>query len=584
MQFCEETELVHGIARDPMNDFSKDAREPAERVLRNGTVITLDARSTLASSIAIRGDRIAAVGGDADTGPLIGPHTTVTDLRGRTVMPGLIDGHAHMDREGLKKVLPSLGGVRSIKGLIERLREIASRVPAGQWVVTMPLGDPPSYIGAAELFEEGRLPNRHDLDMASAEHPILVRSAWGYWSRTLPLVCIANSRALRLAGIDRNTISPSPKVQIERDHGGEPTGVFLESDHMPIAEFTLFRTAPNFTFDQRVAALAESMRLYNAAGTTSVFEGHGVAPQLMTAYQRLHDTGRATTRAHLVFSPGWSRLSPQDLKSVVASWGTWLAGRGLGSDWLRVGGIYTEIDDAPEGRLRARCAPQTGWAGFSYDAGLPRAAVKDLMLESARLGIRVCGIWADLLELYAEVDRIVPIAGQRWVLGHQSILGATDIALIRDLGIVITAHTNAHIHHRASEFLAKVGRERENEICPLRSLLDAGVPVSLCTDNMPISMFHPIWESVERIDRKTGSVIAPMQKISREQALRCATTNGAYLCFEEDQKGTLEPGKLADLIVLEGNPLTEEAARLKDMAPDLTLVGGRVTHERSGPA
>jgi predicted amidohydrolase YtcJ len=245
------------------------------------------------------------------------------------------------------------------------------------------------------------------------------------------------------------------------------------------------------------------VRLYNAAGTTSVFEGHGVAPQLMTAYQRLHDTGRATTRAHLVFSPGWSRLSPQDLKSVVASWGTWLAGRGLGSDWLRVGGIYTEIDDAPEGRLRARCAPQTGWAGFSYDTGLPRAAVKDLMLEAARLGIRVCGIWADLLELYAEVDRSVPIAGQRWVLGHQSILGAKDIALMRDLGVVVTAHTNAHIYHRASEFLAKVGRERENEICPLRSLLDAGVPVSLCTDNMPISMFHPIWESVERIDRKS---------------------------------------------------------------------------------
>lgn len=564
-----------------MNESSRNPSWFADRVFFNGTVITLDAASTVASSIAICGERIAAVGGDDATARFIGPSTVVTDLRGRTLMPGMIDGHAHMDREGLKGILPSLGGIRSIKDLIVRLREIAAGTPAGQWVVTMPLGDPPHYIATADLFREGRLPNRHDLDQASRDHPIFIRSAWGYWSRTLPLVCVANSLALEIAGVGRHTAAPTPKVSIERDASGEPTGVFLESDHMPIAEFTLIRAAPNFSFDERVAALAESMRLYNAAGTTSVFEGHGVASETIAAYQRLRETSRQSVRAQLVFSPGWSALSTPEVAKIVASWGRWLAGRGLGDAWLRVAGVYTEIDDAPEGRLRARCAPQTGWAGFNYDAGLPRAAVKELMIEAARLGIRVCGIWDNLLDLYAEVDRVVPIAGQRWVLGHQSILGGEAIARIRDLGIVLGAHTNAHIHHRASEFLARIGREREDEICPLRSIIDAGIRVSLGTDNVPISMFHPVWQSVERIDRKTGSVIAPMQKISREEALRCATVNGAWLCFEEDEKGSLEPGKLADLIVLADNPLTVDAARLRDLVPELTMVGGKVVHPRA---
>jgi predicted amidohydrolase YtcJ len=495
-------------------------------------------------------------------------------------MPGLIDGHAHMDREGLKSVLPSVSGVRSIKALIARVRGIAADVPKGQWVVTMPLGDPPAYVPSAELFSEGRLPNRHDLDQASSDHPILIRSGWGYWSRKLPLVCVANSRALELAGITRGTASPTDKLVIERDAQGEPTGVFYEHEPMPIAEFSLFRLAPNFTLDQRVGALAESMRLYNAAGTTGIFEGHGTAPQTISAYQRLRETGRQTVRSHLVFSPGWSGIAENDVAAVVRSWGAWLAGRGLGDEWLRVSGVYTELDNAPEGRLRARCAPQTGWAGFCYDSGLPRHAMKALMLEAARLGLRVCGIWENLIDLYAEVHRETSIAGLRWTLGHQRALNAGQIAQLRDMGVAITAHTNAHVYHRAEHILREVGPARENEICPLRSLLDAGVPLSLGTDNVPISLFQPIWLAAERI-MPSGKVIAPAQKLTRAEALRAATMGGAWLCQTENETGSLEPGKAADLIVLPANPLTCDGQTLRTLTPDLTMVGGKVVYERS---
>ncbi|MCC6472153.1 MAG: amidohydrolase [Burkholderiales bacterium] len=549
----------------------------AERILRNARVLALDARSCVASAIAIRGERILALGAQAEVAALAGPSTEVIDLRGRTVMPGLIDGHAHMDREGLKALLPSLAGARSIADLVARLREIAAGVPAGHWIVTLPLGDPPEYRSSPSMYAEGRLPDRRDLDRASSDHPILIRSAWGYWSRQAPLVCVANSRALALAGITRGSEAPSPKVSIERDAAGEPSGVILESDFMPIAEFTLFRNAPNFTLDDRVRALQRSMQVYSAFGTTGVFEGHGAAPQVVSAYQRLRETGRQGVRAHLVFSPGWSGLSQDDVRAVLGSWGRWLAGRGLGDRRLRVAGVYTEIDETPESRLRARCAPQTGWAGFCYDCGLPRKAVKELMLEAARLGIRVCGIWENLFELYAEVDREIPLAGRRWVLGHQTFLDADRIARIRDMGLVLTTHTQ--IHKRGEEFLARAGPGREQTIYPLRALLDAGVTVSLGTDNVPPSLWHSVWEVTAR-RAKSGAEVAPAQRITREEALRCATVSGAYLCWEEDERGSLEPGKLADLAVFDEDPLTVDAQRLRSLESVMTLVGGRTVHTR----
>lgn len=546
-------------------------------VLRGGTVLTLDRDATVARAIALRGERVLAVGDDETVAHAAGPGARVIELRGRTVIPGLIDGHAHMDREGLKHELPSLAGLASIEALVARLRALAAAAPAGEWLVTMPLGDPP-YFRSGGLYAEGRLPDRHDLDRAAADRPILIRSPWGYWTGELPLVAIANSCALDRAGIGRGTQPPTPLVEIERDAGGAPTGRIFERAHMPIAEFTVLRAAPNFTREARLRALERSMRIYNATGTTSVFEGHGVAPEVIEAYQRLRAAGRQTVRAQLAFSPGWKGASAADVRAMLGSWARWLGGRGLGDRWLRVAGAYTEIDESPEAQLRAACAPQTGWAGFSYDAGLPRAVVKDLLVEAARNGIRVCGIWANLIELYAEADRVAPIAPSRWVLGHQSALDAGQIARLRALGVVLTLHTNAHVYRRGAQLRAELGPERADSIVPLRRLLDEGVPAALSTDNVPPSLFHPIWQVVARRDR-AGDPVAPGQAVSREEALRCATGHGAYLCCEEGEKGSLEPGKLADLVVLDDNPLTVDLARLRDLTARTTIVGGKVVYE-----
>lgn len=552
----------------------------ADLVLRDGNVVTLARGPSAAGAVAVVGERIAAVGNNAEISRWIGPATRVVELAGRTLMPGLTDGHAHLDREGLKYLLPSLAGCRSIRALVERLRVLASATPAGQWIVTMPLGEPPEYRWSEAMYEEGRLPTRHDLDQASLHHPILIRCPWGYWSGQVPLVSVANTAALELAGIRRGSGTPSPLVGIDVDAAGDPTGLIREHAFQPIAEFTLFRQAPHFTADDRARTLESSMRMYNAAGTTAVFEGHGVAGEVLDAYRRVRRDNRQTVRAHLAISPGWSGASESDVREWVAAHAARLRGRGEGDAWLRVAGLFAEIDPSPaESRLRAQCAPQTGWAGFNYDAGLSREDLRALLQAAARERLRVCAIQAPMLELFADAARAAPIDDLRWVIAHPVTLDTAQIARIRDLGVVITTHTNAYLWKQASAVLARVGRENEHTICPIRSLLDAGVPVSLATDNVPISLWPCIWQAVERIDRDTGTVVAPTQRIGREDALRCASVHGAWLCLDEEERGSIEPGKLADLIVLPENPLTVPAERLRELAPDATLAGGKVVWE-----
>jgi len=190
---------------------------------------------------------------------------------------------------------------------------------------------------------------------------------------------------------------------------------------------------------------------------------------------------------------------------------------------------------------------------------------------------------ADLLGLYEDVSRVVPIRDRRWVIEHISTLTADEIGRMRDLGVVVTTHTNRYIGKEGELLKSRVGAGAEDTIVPLRSLRDAGVHVALATDNVPTSLFHPVWQAVARVDRYSGRVIAPSQRLARGEALRAATLEGAYLTFEEDEKGSLEPGKLADLVVLSDNPLTCDEARIKDIAADMTIVGGRVVYNEAPP-
>jgi predicted amidohydrolase YtcJ len=165
------------------------------------------------------------------------------------------------------------------------------------------------------------------------------------------------------------------------------------------------------------------------------------------------------------------------------------------------------------------------------------------------------------------------------VLGHLSVMTAEDVSRVRDLGLAVTTHTNRYLLKQGHQLKQKLGPGAENDIVPLRRILDAGVPLALATDNVPISLWHPIWHTVARRNRYTGETIAPEQALTREEALRCATVGGAALTFEEGDKGTIEPGRRADFIVLSDDPLTCSEDALPEIVAGTTVVDGKVVYD-----
>jgi predicted amidohydrolase YtcJ len=554
-------------------------RGAADFVLKNGKIITVDAAFTIAQAIAIAGDRIAAVGPDAAMAAHIGAATRVIDLNGKAVIPGLTDGHAHMDREALRHIFPALGRVRSIRDIQDRIAELARGKAPGAWIVTMPIGDPPYYFDVPGILREQRWPTRQELDAAAPHNPVFIRSIWGYWRGSFPLVCCANTAALQQAGITRDTVPPTETVSIEKDANGDPTGVIVEREMAPIAELIWFRKAAAFTPADRLAALPQSARAYHAFGTTSVFEGHGVSTELLRVYKQAHGDGALTMRAALAFSPNWPAAGNAPVGPFVEAWAGWLGEPGLGDDMLKMSGLYVHAGREPADNVRASAAPYTGWAGFNYGHGLPRDKAKELLLACAANDIRAVMIGSANLDLYDEVDREVPLKGRRWVLSHISTISPRDIERVVRMGLVLTTHTNNYLYKGLQAAAQRLPPERHGEIVPLRSLLDAGVKVALATDNVPVSLFLPIWQTVARTDYRTKERVAPGEALSRADALRCAAGNGAYLSFDENKKGSLEVGKLADLAVLSADPLTVEETKIADTAALMTLVGGRMVHE-----
>ncbi len=552
-------------------------------VAHNGKIVTVDASFRIADALAIKDGRFIAVGGGPALLDAADAQTTIIDLKGRTVTPGLIDGHAHLDREGLREVYPSLAGAKSIEDILQRIEQLVGRSKPGAWIVTMPIGEPPSYWNVPSSLAEKRWPTRHDLDKVSPNNPVFIRPVWGFWRHDFsPLVSIANTRALEIAGIDRDTEAPVPSITIEKDSVGDPTGVFAEKTLQPIVELTLMRCVGGFTHNDRVAGLRRSQEVYHATGTTSVYEGHGVAPEVLSAYQQLHAADQLTMRSDLVFSPSWSLAPDVPIPTLLATWASWIAGRGLGDDMLRMAGLFCEVTaNASEDRLRATAHPYTGWAGFHYDQQLPPNRLIDAMVACARNDIRVVTLTMEMLPHIEAANKIEPIRDKRWVLSHIGVMNDEQIARVRDLGLVTSTNSNRYIYRSGSGFLKQVGEARAQEILPMAKLRDAGIKVSLATDNVPTSLFHPLWQVVARRDRDTGSVIAPEQCVSPADALRNATIDGAYLSLSEKDKGSIEVGKLGDFAVLSADPLTCPEDALKDVSADVTVVGGRLVYEKS---
>jgi predicted amidohydrolase YtcJ len=519
------------------------------------------------------------VGGAADVKGWRTRGTPVVDLGGATVVPGLVDAHAHLDREGLKAIFPSLAGCRSIAEIQRVIRRLAAERPEGEWIVTMPVGRPPFYLEAPSGLREKRWPTRADLDAAAPRHPVYIRGIWGYWNRP-PVYSVANSAALRAAGITRDTRAPSG-VEIDKDAAGEPTGVLVESNLIQVVEFTLMKAAPRFTHADRLRALAMAQRRYAARGITAVYEGHGIAPEVLAVYREAHERGQLHLRCWLAASPTW--LASEASRSIPEL-AAWAGGRGLGDDRLRVGGICLHHGGDPEvARILHDGQPYTGWAGFVESANDPaeyRAQAELAAAHGLRVNTLVTRCLPETLEAWEAVAVRHPIAPLRWVLVHLHAAGPEEIARIRRLGAGATTNPISYLWRSGAAEAERLGGAER--MIPHRSLLRARVPVGLATDNKPPDPWLAFRAAVDRRDMTTGQVLGAAERLSRLDALRALTQGGAWLAFAERERGVLAPGRLADLAVLDRDPLTAPRAALDEMRCLLTMVGGRVIHGEAG--
>jgi predicted amidohydrolase YtcJ len=522
-----------------------------------------------------------AVGSNRDVLALAGPETVNIDLRGRTCIPGIIDIHAHMDREGLKRIYPSLEGAKSIEDILAVIREHAGRARPGEWITTMPVGDPPNYADVPGNLAEGRYPTRWELDRAAPQNPVYIRGTWTPWN-VPPSVGVANSLALELAGIDRHTQSPDSSVTIERDDQGEPTGVLVDQGRFPSLEFTLMKAAPRFSNAQRVAALKVSMGLYNAVGTTGTYEGHGVTPEVLTAYKELWDRDEMTVRARLVLSPSFKSMA--EAEREMERWSHSASGGGFGDDMLKISGYYFNYRGSRYIAIaRSAGLPYTGWAGFSQ-AYNPPGRFRRLVRLAAQYNLRVNTIVRDqvdeVLRVFEEVHRETPIDARRWTLGHTRDATAEELIRIKNLGLVVETIPLTELWLRGRALVDSP--ELASRAAAHKNYLAQGIPFGFGTDNKPYNPFETLWSAVSRQERYTKKVVGPEQRLTRLEALRAFTLGGAYFSFDEQRRGSLEPGKLADLAVLSGDLLEIFEDEIPELRSVLTMVGGKVVHRDEG--
>lgn len=541
-------------------------------ILHNGQVITLDGASRTVEAVAVTGGRITAVGDSGDVLRDAGRHTRVIDLDDRTACPGFIDTHAHMDREGLKaRCGYSLAGRHSVAAIVEAVKNAVARTPKGEWIVFLPMGTPKlGYISRPDQLAEGRFPTRHDLDAVSPDNPVYIRVPWGWWVHR-PFVAIANSAAIAQAGINRETEAPY-NVEIVQDNEG-PSGVFLDRSYAPVLEYTLFKCVPRLTFEDRVHGCRLGAAAYTATGTTSIYEGHGLTPAILEAYRRVYEDGDLSVRVHLPLSVPGASVDDRRMADILNEWSSRLTGRGSGDDMYRIEGICVDVANDQAATIIGQDYPYEALAGHFYHS-LPHDRFVEIGVQAARRGIRLnCLICYDLervLQAYEAIDAQVPIRDKRWVMIHVIEATPGQIARMKRLGVIATVTPN-FMYMASDRFnLHEIGEQA----MPIRALIDAGVPVALTSDNVPYSMLWTMWEALARWDEDSKRRIGAAN-LTREEALRMVCQTGALVTWAENSKGTLELGKLGDIVVLEDNPLTCNEDLIKDIRVSHTFLGGR---------
>jgi len=522
-----------------------------DTVLFNGRIWTVDDRQPRAQAAAISGGRFFAVGSNDDVLPLATARTRKVDLGGKSVLPGFNDAHAHPIYSGvdaLKKVACDKASIEEIQAV---LREHAQKTPAGQWVVGF-------------LYDDGKTPrpiNRVDLDAAVPNHPVLIAHRGGH-------TIFVNSQALKAAGITEKTPDPAGG-RYGRDTAGLLNGLVADS-----AIKGFYDLLPkNVRRDDLRAAAAYISKLFTSKGVTSACDADASADALQ-GYQDARDAGDLRFRTYcLVLMDDLHRFMDAGIHS------------GFGDDWLRVGGVKQYADGSISERTAWLSQPYLGIAN-NY-RGL-QVNPREKLLETSRkahaagwqLATHANGDLAidEVLSVYEQVQKEKPRRDPRFRIEHCTLLNDSLIHRMAALKVIpVPFSCYVYFHGDVMHFY---GEERTRHMFPMRSFLDAGLRPADSSDYTASPSDPMMWlqSQLTRTDPQ-GNVWGENQRITPEQAIRCGTLNGAYASFEDDVKGSITPGKLADLIVLDQDPFNTEPSTLTKIKVERTMVGGQWVFE-----
>lgn len=540
---------------------------PADTLYYNGKIITMWAERPVVESMTVASGRVLDVGTTQIVGRKTGPRTRQVNLQGETVLPGLIDSHVHpitaalSEADGEIPVLPSFDAVR---------RHVEAQ-PAGAGLIFVP------KVYSTRLRER-RYPDRWEIDEYAGDRPVMLDNGYA---------AVLNSAALELAGVSADTPDPT-NGKLVRNDVGEPTGLIIGARQLvaPLLE------ARTYSHGQMVAALAAMQRAYSEAGLTSVTDRSQAAAGFR-AYQDLWQRGKLQVRTSVTRVVNAERPVEQVLREIEGIG----AVTGHGDEMFRVGSLKVVLDGGillGTAYMRAPYGQNTQVYGFEDAEYRGELRIRPGDLErivtlAADLGWQVTahttggGSTDLLLATYEAVNRKVPIADRRFTLTHANFLSGDAIRRAAALGVV--ADMQPAWYHFDGPALARVlGPDRMGTLQPYRSIIDAGVVVAGGSDHMikfdaresvnPFDPFLGMWMAVTRATAD-GSVHNPEQRVTREEALRMWTLNGAYLTFEEDVKGSLEPGKYADFVIVDRDILTCAEDDLRETRVLATMLGGR---------
>jgi len=547
-------------------------------LLINGTVLTVDDHDSRAEAVAIVGNRIAAVGSTADVLRLRNGATEVIDLQGRTVMPGLTDPHVHLADDGTNMLAATdlrdfYTNTRSIEHMVEQVRERAGQVRPGTWIVC--IGSPMQDYRTAEK----RFPDRWDLDRAAPDHPVVV----GFGAH----ITVANSKALQVAGVTRDT-QPPGGGHIEHDsETGEPTGRLLERAQRLVRQEIGADVPVGFNPNTPTASIKDGIVFAaNRCLSRGVTTIHDIVTNANTvrAYQELALEGRLPVRASLLIRVIESAIAPESLLNlgIVSN---------FGNEWLKIAGVKMSIDGGITGRAASFYEP---YADNPCNCGLIRIPTEELehtVDAYHRAGHRVCvhaigdrAMDMALTAFHKALEK-TPRENHRHRVEHLGNWMMTPERLDRITALGLLPVPNvSFLHYIYDSMEACVGPERLKGAFGFRSMLARGIPLTSGSDGPGYWPSDPLRDLSVSVGRRTwtGEVVGPEEAVSVAEAVRMYTMNAAYNGFDEQVKGSIEPGKLADLAVLAQDPFSVEAHGIKDIAVDMTLLDGRVAYVRDG--